>query len=217
MVTAIISTLTGIAGAPRRRHDRRGHAARPRPADRRPQGKAARGAARRHHQGADPGREREGSRRDPGQHQRRAWRSSPVTHVDEVLALALATPVVPIEWTEADELAATAARRRSLRPPTTTPARRSGTDASSQAASPSWGRWLLALSAVDGDYVFPFDLRLPLSFTCSTAAATSHWSQGFERNEQAGAYRTRRRGDAVSDGGCFAGGRSRSSTRSPAR
>jgi ATP-dependent Lon protease len=30
----------------------------------------------------------------------------PVAHVDEVLALALATPVVPIEWTEADELAA---------------------------------------------------------------------------------------------------------------
>lgn len=29
----------------------------------------------------------------------------PVSHVDEVLALALATPVVPIEWTEADELA----------------------------------------------------------------------------------------------------------------
>ena len=30
----------------------------------------------------------------------------PVSHVDEVLALALVTPVVPIEWTEADELAA---------------------------------------------------------------------------------------------------------------
>jgi len=30
----------------------------------------------------------------------------PVSHVDEVLARALATPVVPIEWTEADELAA---------------------------------------------------------------------------------------------------------------
>jgi ATP-dependent Lon protease len=30
----------------------------------------------------------------------------PVAHVDEVLRLALATPVVPIEWTEADELAA---------------------------------------------------------------------------------------------------------------
>ncbi len=30
----------------------------------------------------------------------------PVSHVDEVLALALVTPVVPIEWTEADDLAA---------------------------------------------------------------------------------------------------------------
>ena len=30
----------------------------------------------------------------------------PVAHVDEVLARALTTPVVPIEWTEADELAA---------------------------------------------------------------------------------------------------------------
>ena len=32
-----------------------------------------------------------------------------VAHVDEVLAQALATPVVPIEWTEADDLAAVAA------------------------------------------------------------------------------------------------------------
>jgi ATP-dependent Lon protease len=30
----------------------------------------------------------------------------PGKHVDEVLARALVTPVVPIEWTEADELAA---------------------------------------------------------------------------------------------------------------
>jgi ATP-dependent Lon protease len=30
----------------------------------------------------------------------------PVAHVDQVLALALTTPLVPIEWTEADELAA---------------------------------------------------------------------------------------------------------------
>jgi ATP-dependent Lon protease len=29
----------------------------------------------------------------------------PVSHVDEVLALALVRPIVPIEWTEADELA----------------------------------------------------------------------------------------------------------------
>lgn len=30
----------------------------------------------------------------------------PVAHVDEVLALALATPMVPIEWSDADEHAA---------------------------------------------------------------------------------------------------------------
>ena len=30
----------------------------------------------------------------------------PVSHVDQVLAEALVSPVVPIEWTEADELAA---------------------------------------------------------------------------------------------------------------
>ncbi|MBL0916993.1 MAG: endopeptidase La, partial [Sphingopyxis sp.] len=30
----------------------------------------------------------------------------PVSHVDEVLAVALVSPVEPIEWTEADELAA---------------------------------------------------------------------------------------------------------------
>ena len=29
----------------------------------------------------------------------------PVSHVDEVLVRALAQPIVPIEWTEADELA----------------------------------------------------------------------------------------------------------------
>jgi len=33
----------------------------------------------------------------------------PVSHVDEVLALALAQPIVPIEWTEADDLASQAA------------------------------------------------------------------------------------------------------------
>ena len=33
----------------------------------------------------------------------------PVSHVDEVLARALAEPLVPVEWTEADELASQAA------------------------------------------------------------------------------------------------------------
>ena len=65
MVTAIISTLTGI---PVRRDvamtgevTLRGRVL---PIGG-PQGEIARGAARRHHQGADPGREREGPRRDP--------------------------------------------------------------------------------------------------------------------------------------------------------
>ena len=57
MVTAIISTLTGIPV--RRDVAMTGEVtlARPRAADRRPQGEIARGAARRHHHGADPGRE----------------------------------------------------------------------------------------------------------------------------------------------------------------
>ena len=65
--------------ASRRRHDRRGDAARPHPADRRPQGEAPGGAARRHQEGADPGGEREGPRRNPGlreeRHRDRAGRA----------------------------------------------------------------------------------------------------------------------------------------------
>ena len=63
------------SGAPRRRHDRRDHAARPRAADRRPEGEAAGGLARRHQDGADPGGERQGSGRDQRERSRRAWRS----------------------------------------------------------------------------------------------------------------------------------------------
>ena len=62
-------------GAPRRRHDRRDHAARPGAADRRAQGEAARRRARRHEDRADPGGERQGSGGDlrhdqegPGDH-----------------------------------------------------------------------------------------------------------------------------------------------------
>ncbi len=60
------------SGAPRRRHDRRDHAARPRAADRRPEGEAARSPARRHQDGADPGRERQGPHRDQRVDQERA-------------------------------------------------------------------------------------------------------------------------------------------------
>ena len=49
------------SGAPRRRHDRRDHAARPRAADRRLEGEAAGRRARRHEDRADPGGERQGS------------------------------------------------------------------------------------------------------------------------------------------------------------
>ncbi len=66
MVTAMISTLTGIAV--RRDVAMTGEVtlARPRSSDRRPQGKAACGASRRNPHRADPGREREGPRRASG-------------------------------------------------------------------------------------------------------------------------------------------------------
>ncbi len=66
LVTAIVSTHDRRAGAARHRDDRRGHAARPRAADRRAEGEAARGAARRHQDGADPrARTRRTSPRSP--------------------------------------------------------------------------------------------------------------------------------------------------------
>ena len=66
------SVLTGIPVTARRRDDRRDHAARPRAADRRPQGKAAGGVARRAQDRADPAGQREGSRRDPRQREARS-------------------------------------------------------------------------------------------------------------------------------------------------
>ena len=59
------------SGQGRCRDDRRDHAARQGAADRRPQGEAARGASRRHQEGADPGGKRQGSGRDPGQREER--------------------------------------------------------------------------------------------------------------------------------------------------
>ena len=67
-------------GAPRRRDDRRDHAARPRAADRRLEGEAARRAPRRHQDRAHSGRERQGSCRDQRQHQERARYHSGVAH-----------------------------------------------------------------------------------------------------------------------------------------
>ena len=67
-------------GAPRRRHDRRDHAARPGAADRRLEGKAARSLARRHEDGADSGRECQGSGRDQRQHQEGPRHHSGLAH-----------------------------------------------------------------------------------------------------------------------------------------
>ncbi len=67
-------------GAPRRRHDRRDHAARPRAADRRPEGEAAGGLARRHEDGADPGGERQGPGRDQREHQEGPGHHSGLAH-----------------------------------------------------------------------------------------------------------------------------------------
>ena len=106
MVTAMISTLSGIAV----RRDiamtgevtLRGRVL----ADRRTQGEAAGGAARRDHHGAHS---RPRTRRISPRFRRRvkeALEIIPVSHVDEVLARALVEPLQPIEWTDADEHAA---------------------------------------------------------------------------------------------------------------
>ncbi len=68
------------SGAPRRRHDRRDHAARPGAADRRLEGEAARGLARRHEDRADPGGERQGPRRDQREHQEGSRDHSGLAH-----------------------------------------------------------------------------------------------------------------------------------------
>ena len=80
MVTAIVSVMSGISGSPRRCDDRRDHAARPRAADRRLEGEAARRLARRHQDRADPGRERKGSCGDSGQREERNGDHSGLPH-----------------------------------------------------------------------------------------------------------------------------------------
>jgi ATP-dependent Lon protease len=76
MATAIVSIMTGIPVRRRCRHDRRDHAARPRAADRRPEGEAAGRRARRHQDGADPGGQRQGSHGDQPMRSRAGMRSS---------------------------------------------------------------------------------------------------------------------------------------------
>ncbi len=71
MVTSIVSVLTGIPVKSRHRDDRGDHVARPGAADRRPQGEAAGGAARRSEDRADPAGQRKGSRRDSRQRETR--------------------------------------------------------------------------------------------------------------------------------------------------
>ena len=100
MATAIVSVITGI---PVRRDvamtgevTLRG----PRPADRRPQGEAPRGAARRHQEGADPGGERQGPRRDSGEREERPGDRAGRAHGPGARARAGAPPE-PIEWDEA--------------------------------------------------------------------------------------------------------------------
>ena len=68
------------SGAPRPRYDWRDHATRPRVADRRPQGEAARGLAWGHQDGAHSRRERQGSCRNRGQHQEWARDRSGLAH-----------------------------------------------------------------------------------------------------------------------------------------
>ena len=65
MATSIVSVLTQDPGQGQRRDDRRDHAARPGAADRRSEGEAARGAARRPQDRDHPEGEREGPGRDP--------------------------------------------------------------------------------------------------------------------------------------------------------
>ncbi len=69
MCTALVSALTKVASALRRRDDGRDHLARTGAADRRAQGKTARSASRRHPHRADSGRQHQGSRGDPAEHQ----------------------------------------------------------------------------------------------------------------------------------------------------
>ena len=65
MCTGMVSALLRVPGPPRRRDDRRDHAARPRAAHRRPQGEDPRRAPRGHHDGDHAQGERQGPARHP--------------------------------------------------------------------------------------------------------------------------------------------------------
>ena len=76
MACALVSLHRGHAGASRRRDDGRAHAARQGAADRRVEGEAARGGARRHHDRDHPGRQRAGAVGDPATRDRQADRQA---------------------------------------------------------------------------------------------------------------------------------------------
>ena len=92
-------------GAQGHRHDRRGDAARQRAAHRRIEGKAARGAAGRHQDGADPA-ENEKDLAEIPDNVKEGLEIIPVAHVRDVLDHALVRQPEPIEWDEAAEEAA---------------------------------------------------------------------------------------------------------------
>ena len=98
------------SGPQGRRHDRRDHAARPGAADRRPEGEAARGAARRHQDGADPGGERQGSGGDPRQREEAGWRSCRCRAWTRCSSTRSSRKPEPIDWDEEAAKLAEAAR-----------------------------------------------------------------------------------------------------------
>ena len=109
----------------------------------------------------------------------------PVSHVDEVLAHALATPVVPIDWTEADELAAlpaAGARRRARR---SRPELRSGTDPAPLGTLPPLRAMRHVALPHRNDGAFPAHRRSFLLtrvsapvFRWTSASAAIHWVTG---------------------------------------
>jgi ATP-dependent Lon protease len=102
MVTAIVSVMTGIPVRHGRGDDGRGHAERPRSADRRPQGEAAGGASRRHQEGADP-EENAKDLADIPDNVKNGMEIIPVSRVGEVLRHALQRMPEPIEWVEPED------------------------------------------------------------------------------------------------------------------
>ena len=89
------------SGAQGCRHDRRDHAARPRAADRRPEGEAARRAPRRHQDRADPGGERQGPGGNLRQHQGRTGHHPGLPHGRGAGQTRWCASPSPIQWDEA--------------------------------------------------------------------------------------------------------------------